>query len=92
MLACYNPQMSRGSRTFKTATEYLRELHPECGFVFRVVDVAVDHWGCTLAEACKLQSNMVTLACEDAKRRDAENGLQIIIEDETCSTVAAATL
>lgn len=84
--------MFRTSRSFKTATEYLRELHPELAFVFTVVDVAVDHWGYAVPEACKLQSNLVALACEDAKRRDEENGLQIIIEDETCSTAAAVGL
>ena len=75
-------------RSFRSAEDYLRALHPDFSFLFRIVDVAVENWSYSVEAACELQSNMVALACEHAKKLDAARGVQIVIEDETCSAAA----
>ena len=75
-------------QTFRTAEQYLRTLHPDFNFLFTIIDTAVHHWGYTLEDACELQSRMVGMACEHAKKLDAQRGSRIIVEDETCSVAA----
>lgn len=69
---------------FATAKEYLQQLHPEYDFVFTIEEVAQLRWALPLEVARQTQSEIVGVACDFAKKRDACRGLSIVILDESC--------
>jgi hypothetical protein len=85
-----DPWRPMQSRTFKTAEQYLRALHPDLCFVFNITEAGIGEWKYSLEFACELQSSIVALACTHAKELDKQKGLFIIIEDESCSIQASS--
>src|SRR5690242_4428259 len=68
---------------FRNVAQYIQLMHPEYRFALRLGSKAINKRGCTREQAIAIQADMLANVCAQAKSRDLERGLTIVIQDES---------
>ena len=70
---------TRRTRQYNSIKHYFRTAHPEYNWTFTIASLAERYWGYAKADAQTHQQRIVEVAFKNAKRRDALEGISVVI-------------